>query len=189
MKPRVLSQFEVWAEFCVSRKSEEEIFDFFRSEYGIAPELIAKNLHLTVYHSRRPMPTIKAVSESCHLTVDTMDLKFMVMAPGGENPRLDLIPSERKIGVRVHKKSVLRAKIYKYRNRLAIHETKRILGHRKPSSNSRNAFGARHFQPHISLLKAGTNVDDDLTIIGNAFRDSIHSINFDRFLIRVKKNF
>lgn len=189
MKPKILSQFEIWSDFRVSSKSESEIFDFFVQEYGIAPQFIIKGLHLTVYHARRPMPAIKPIFESCHLSIDTMDLKFMVMAPGGENPRLNLNPGQLKIGVRVHRQSIFRQNVYKYRGRLIAYETKRILGARQPSSNSRNAFGARSFQPHISLLKSGTGVDRDLTMMGDAFRDAISKISFDKFSIRVKQNY
>lgn len=186
---RILSQFEVWADFKVSRKSEQEIFNFFRFEWGVASEVIRRNLHLTIYHSRRPMPKIQPVSQSCHLAIDTMDLKFMVLAPGGERPRPDLIPRESKVGVRVHRRSTFRQKVYHYRQQLSIHETKRILGKRKQSNNTRSAFGARCFQPHITLLQAGADIDYDLTLLGDAFRDSIHTIFFDRFSVRIKQNY
>jgi hypothetical protein len=135
------------------------------------------------------MPAIQPISQSCHLIVDTRDLKFMVMAPGGENPRPNLIPGKRKIGVRVHRRSVFRHTIYRYRQQFIIHETKNILGKRTQSSNSHSAFGARYFQPHITLLKAGTNIDSDLILLGDAFRDSVHNIVFDRFSVRVKQNY
>ncbi|RFM30945.1 hypothetical protein DXN04_31960 [Chitinophaga silvisoli] len=189
MRHRILSKFEVWADFRVSRKSEEEIFNFFRFECGLDPEVIVRNMHLTIYHSRRPMPAIQSVSQNCHLAVDTMDLKFMVMAPGGENPRPNLIPGRHKIGVRVHRRSAFRKKIYRYRQQLSIHETKRILGRRQQSNNSRSAFGARYFQPHITLLNAGADIDDDLTVLGDAFRNAIDTIVFDRFSVRVKQNY
>ena len=146
-------------------------------------------MHMTIYHARRPMPNLEEASKSCLLTIDTNDLKFMVIAPGGENPRLELIPGERKVGVRITRTSIFREKIYKYRNMLIEHETSQVLGLRKRSTKSKNTFGARHFQPHISLLNSGSFIKKDLTILGNAFRDSITEITFDRFVIQKKKNF
>lgn len=182
-------QFEVWGYFSVSRKSEMEIFDFFKNEIGIPPHLIVRNLHLSVYHARRPMPNLQEVAKRCHLTIDTMDLRFMVMAPGGENPRPNLIPARRKVGVRVIRTSSFRGKIYEYRNLLIEHETPRVLGRRKQSTKTKNAFGARHFQPHITLLNAGTGIDTNLTIVGDAFRDSIQEIHFDKFVVVKRKHF
>ncbi|HWJ30295.1 MAG TPA: hypothetical protein VNS32_27415 [Flavisolibacter sp.] len=186
---KVLSQFEVWAQLRVSKKSTQGIHDFFRSEYRIAPEFLIPNLHITVYHSRRPMFGLTETERACHLFVDTYDTRFMVLAPGGENPRPGLIPSKRKVGIRIKRDSPFRQKIYDYRNILLPYETSRVLGTRKPSSKSINAFGARNFQPHIALLKAGSGIPTILTEVGENFRETIPEIYFDKFIIETKKNF
>lgn len=46
------TQFEVWAQFRVERKSMIEIQDFFIDEYNISRESLISDLHLTIYHSR-----------------------------------------------------------------------------------------------------------------------------------------
>lgn len=185
----VETQFEVWAYFCLSSKSEEEIHSFFANEFDIAPDLIERRMHLTIYHARRPMFELQEIHKPCRFSVDTMDLRFMVMAPGGENPRRELDPGKRKVGVRIIKSSSFRERIYEYRNEILTYENEKVLGNRKPSTNTKNAFGARHFQPHITLLRAGTCIDRDLTIMGDAFRDAIPAISFSKYVIRKRKNF
>ncbi|CAM3929537.1 hypothetical protein MUGA111182_17780 [Mucilaginibacter galii] len=182
------SQYEVWANFRVAKKSVDHIREFFINEIGVQPESLVKNLHLTVYHSRRPMPNVKETKVSCILSVDTMETRFMVLAPGGENPRPDLIPADRKIGIRIHRTSQLRIPIEKYRSRFFLHENRRILGKRKPSTKLKSAFGARHFQPHIALLLPGNNMPLDLKTIGDAFRDYVQEIHFDQFQIISRRN-
>ena len=182
-------QFEVWAQFRVARKSVIEIQNFFIDEYNISPEFLVSNLHLTIYHSRRPMPDVEEIFKSCHLSIDTLDTRFMVLAPGGENPRPNLVPAKKKIGIRIHKSSKFREKILEYRRQFFLYETRKVLGTRKPSSKTRNAFGARHFQPHIAILKSGSGIQTDLTEVGDNFRDSIHEIHFDKFIIHKQRNF
>lgn len=185
----MLSQFEVWAQLHVSNKSSLEICRFFQAEYGIPPEYIISRLHLTLYHSRRLMHRIDEVQRSCRYSIDTMDTRFMVLVPGGENSRPNLIPGNRKVGIRIKRDSEFRSVINLYRNQLIAHENKEILGTRKASTISKNAFGARHFQPHISLLKAGSKIPTDLTEVGANFRDTIQEILFDKFTIQKNTNF
>jgi hypothetical protein len=183
------SQFEIWSFLRVSEKSIYEIHDFFRNEYNVSPKFILSKLHLTVYHSRRPMPNLQESDEICYHSIGTLDTRFMVLAPGGENPRPDLIPAQKKIGIRIKKDSEFRTTINEYRNLLLMHESSRVLGIRKPSSNTRNAFGARNFQPHISFLKAGSGVKKNLTEIGENFRNTIQEIYFDKFIVQKRRNF
>ena len=51
-----MSQFEIWAQLNVSNQSIKEIHNFFRSEWEIPDEYLIKNLHLTIYYGRRPLP-------------------------------------------------------------------------------------------------------------------------------------
>lgn len=51
------------------------------------------------------------------------ETRFMVMAPGGENPRPDLDPATRKLGVRVHRRSRAMQPILELRERLTKFET------------------------------------------------------------------
>jgi len=189
MRNATKTQFEVWAQFRVSKRSMVEIHNFFKQEYAISPEFLVPNLHVTIYHSRRPMPKLEEMEKSCHFSIDTLDTRFMVLAPGGENPRPHLIPGRRKVGIRIKRTSNFRKIIHEYRCLFLPHETEKVLGSRKPSSSSRNAFGARSFQPHISILKGGSGIISNLSEVGENFREIVHEIYFDRFLIRKRRNF
>ena len=109
----------------------------------------------------------------------TEDTRFIVMAPGGENPRPELEPAKRKVGIRIQRKNIARPAILRLRERLLIHETPEVLGTRRRSTHSFNAFGARHFQPHMALLRPGSGIDRDLTKLGVLFRNEIKSLTFD----------
>ena len=109
------------------------------------------------------------------------------MAPGGENPRPDIDPKLHKLGIRIQRKSSAMSTIMELRNELIQFETKEVLGFRLPSNRKRNAFGSRHFQPHIAILRNGEEVGSDLTRIGNLFRERIEDLTFDKLIIDVVK--
>lgn len=176
---------EVWAQLFLSQNDCSRIRDFFVSELGIKPRFVIRNMHITVYHSRRPMPGVVTVSETACVVLAASETRLMVMAPGGENPRPELDPGKRKVGIRVHKQSSALPSILKYRERLLNYETERVLGRRSPSTHRRSAFGARHFQPHMAVLRAGSKVDRDLKTIGIPFRQALGNLTFDRFAIEV----
>jgi hypothetical protein len=184
---KLRGNYEVWCQLYVSKKSTEEIHKFFRDEYNLSPELLIKNLHLTIYHCRRPMPSLEELNESCHLYVDTLDTRFMVLAPGGENSKPSIIPSLHKIGIRIKKASDFRAAIDRYRNSAIKHENHKILKSRLPSTKTKSAFGARSFQPHIAIIKSGNGLNINLLEIGTNFRDFVQEIKFDRFVITKTK--
>jgi hypothetical protein len=176
----------VWAKLCVSQESERQIHKFFVDYVGLNRGILISDLHVTVYHARRPLLDLSDYEEGTIIEIDPVHLRFMVMAPGGENPRPDVDPSTKAIGVRIKRKApgilqirALRAKFYPY-------ETPDVLGKRRPSNHTRSAFGARHFQPHITLIKKGCGIDRDLTKIGEAFRAAISPIRLDRFVVRCR---
>ena len=142
-------------------------------------------MHLTVYYSRRPIPGVRAHSEPAHVVIPANDFRFMVMWPGGENPRPELDPCEFTIGVRLHKRSEALPVVLDYRQRLLEHETRRLLGSRAPSTTRTSAFGARQYQPHMSILRPGSSVNRDLTRIGVPFRQTLGKLKFDLFVVDV----
>ena len=174
---------EVWAQLLLSRADEARVRAFLEERFGVRPDRIARRMHLTVYHARRPMPEVQTISERAEVCVLASDTRFMVLAPGGENPRPELEPAFRKVGIRVRRNTDAMATILRYRSRLMVAETASVLGTRKPSDHRRNAFGARHFQPHVTLLKPGSGVDRDLTKIGTTFRAAFGTLKFDRFIV------
>jgi hypothetical protein len=184
-----MSQFEIWAQLNVSRKSVEEIQYFFRSEWRIPVEYLVSNLHLTVYHSRRPLPDLIPTREACNLILDTNETRFMVQVPGGENPRQNIIPGLRKVGIRIQRASPFFENILAYRSFFYPREASIKMGARHRTDDRRNAFGARHFQPHITLLKGGSGIQTDLTEVGISFRDAVPEIHFDSYTIEVNRSY
>lgn len=176
---------EVWAQLLLSREDCDHIHDFFVRTIGVKSRFVVKNMHLTLYHARRVIPGLVASSECARVVLGTNETRFIVMAPGGENPRENLDPAKRKVGIRIHRQSPARLKILDYRERLTRMETIKVLGKRAPSTRTRNAFGARHFQPHMTILWPGSGIDRDLTKIGVLFRKTIKKLIFDRFSIEI----
>lgn len=171
----------------LSKRDAHRIRRFFISEIGVKPRFVLRNLHITVYHAGRNMPGIKPVSEPAKVVLPALETRFMVMAPGGENPRPNLEPARRKVGIRVHRQSEAMEAILKFRQRLVEHESQSVLGNRKPSTSRKSAFGARRFQPHVTLLRPGSGIDRDLTKIGTRFREVFREFTFNRFAIEVTK--
>jgi hypothetical protein len=177
-------KFEIWCQFMMSKNSQNEVHNFFRRHFFIDNKYLIHNMHVTIYHSRRPMIDLKEVEAKCNYSLDTNETRFMVLAPGGENPHPDLIPAYRKVGIRIKKGTDIRKVIDDYRTEVLKYENNRTLGNRKPSNRSRNAFGSRYFQPHISILKAGSGIISDLSKVGESFRDYVHELHFDKYIIR-----
>ena len=131
------------------------------------------------------MTGLQPTVESVRIVVPASETRFMVMAPGGENPRPNLIPAQRKVGIRLQRRSIAMPLILGLRERLLKYETPEVLGSRRASTHRTNAFGARSFQPHMTVLRAGSGVDHDLTALGNPFREHVGDLTFDRFEIDV----
>jgi hypothetical protein len=118
------------------------------------------------------MPGLLTRVEPIELVIPTAETRFMVMAPGGENPRADLEPANRKVGIRIQRRNPARAAIDEFRDRIMFYETKTVLG-------------ARYFQPHMAVLRAGSGIDGDLTKVGSVFRTQIGALRFDRFSVEI----
>lgn len=176
---------EVWAQLLLSDLDQKRVREFLETQFAVPPDRIARRMHLTVYYARRAMPGVAANHERASVCIPASETRFMVMAPGGENPRPDFDPALRKIGIRVRRNTEAMTVILSYRSRLLCAETESVLGARKPSNHRINAFGARQFQPHMTLLKPGSNIDRDLTRMGTAFRSTFDTLNFDRFIVDV----
>lgn len=185
--PSKTHQFEIWCQLMLSKTSERVIHSFFKKKFYIDSKFLIHNMHITVYHSRRPMFILEENEINCHLIIDTEKTRFMVLAPGGENPRPDLIPADRKIGIRIKKGSQLRMQIDNYRELATSREDKKTLGSRKPSTRARSAFGSQHFQPHLSILKSGSGIKTDLTEVGSEFREIVQELIFDKYIISRKQ--
>ena len=150
----------------------------------IPKKTIQRDLHLTVYHARRPLPGLVPSCKSVRIVADVLETRFMVLAPGGENPRPELDPGQRSVGIRLTRRNQAITQIQNLRAGIARLETKDIIGNRKRSSAWVSCFGPRHYQPHIKLIRPGNKISRDLTKLGKIFRDRIGHIEFDRFEIK-----
>ena len=185
VQPLTVSVTEVWAQLWLSSSDCMRIRDLLVDENLVKPSSIIPKMHLTVYHCRRPMPGLTPLDEGAHVVIPTAGTRFMVLAPGGENPRPELEPRRCKVGIRIQRTNTARAQILDYRERLLSHETLNVLGGRPPSNMTRNAFGARSFQPHIALVRPGSRIERDLTKTGAVFRAKIDHLTLDRFTIDI----
>jgi hypothetical protein len=177
---------EIWAQLYLNETDCKRIRDFFNNKIGIKSKYILRKMHLTVYYARRPLHGVIPLVEIANITISTYDTRFMVLAPGGENKRIDVIPSNNMVGIRIQKRFPQINSILNYRQKMISFETSNILGSRKKSTLKSNAFGARYFQPHLAILKPNNGISDDLSEIGNLFRNSLDFLHFDKFEIKIE---
>ena len=184
-KQRITRPYRIFGLLWVTRRCEAQISSLLSGECGIPEEAIQRGLHLTVYEARRPIPGVIPVRQSVKVAADIAETRFMVLAPGGENPRPELEPTRRSVGIRLTRRNQAIDPILGLRRNLYVRETTEVTKNRKATTDWTNAFGARHYQPHIKLLQPGSGVDRDLTKIGEVFRDRMSQIDFGKFEIRV----
>ena len=65
-------------------------------------------------------------------------------------------------------------------------ETNEVIGNRTATTAWKSCFGSRHYQPHIKLIRPGSEIKRDLTEIGKIFRSEIEQIEFGKFQIRFR---
>lgn len=179
-------QHSVWASAFLDRPSEVKLRSFFINLLGFQAEMVMKDLHTTVYHARRPLFGLADYKEKIAFTVSGSELRVMAMTPGGENRREDVDPMKCPIGLRIRRANGASAPVEQLRDRFYEFETPRVLGAREPSHRRRSAFGARSYQPHITVLRAGAITNPDLSALGAALRTHIDSISFDRLVVRCR---
>ena len=177
-------RYDVYGLLWVNSDSAATIRDALSESCGIPRRAIAANLHLTVYHARRHLPGLFPRQETVDITAEVHETRFMVLAPGGENPRPDLEPSKRSVGIRLTKRNTAIPEIQLLRSSMYGLETPRVVGSRKKTTAWTNCFGARAYQPHVKLLYPGRLVALDLTATGRTFRSALSSIRFDRFQVK-----
>ncbi len=180
--------YEVYGILWVTRKCEARIADLLSYKAGIPTEAVQRGMHLTVYYGRRPLLGLTPQSLPVKIFADASETRFMVLAPGGENPRPNLEPSRRSVGIRLTKRNTAIRQVLELRRSIYQLEPDRWPGNRKSTTDWSNAFGSRHYQPHIKILRPGSGIDRDLTEIGEFFRSSISRIEFGKFQIMVREH-
>ena len=181
MKP---SYPEVYALLYLTRRCEANITKFFRS-CGVPLNAIQSGMHLTVYYARRKLPGLqdRQTTKVLAIEADAAETRLMVFAPGSENPRPELEPARRSVGIRLTKRNNAIKEIQFLRRQMISMETPQVVGSRKPSTKWTSCFGARRYQPHIKLLRPGSEIDRDLTSLGHQFREHFDTIEFGKFAI------
>jgi len=177
----------IWVMMMLDQQSQDQIGEFFISNFSIKRNSIKKKMHLTIYHARRPLLGLQNQDREISVRIESRDLKFMVMVPGGENKRPDVDPETSPIGLRVSRQSEAMGQILGLRRQFLEYETPKVLGQRKPSTKRRNAFGARHFQPHVTVLWRGKDLGRDLSPVGMEFRSTVEALHFDRLIVDCKE--
>lgn len=172
---------QVYAALWVSEASRLEIVSFFAKQFGVSRKQIQSRLHLTVYQSGTPLAELRIGTKPVSITIDAPETRFMVLAPGGENPRDNLDAQSLEVGIRLPKRNQAIPNIQRLRESLYRLETPESLEGRRPTSTWKSAFGSPHYQPHIQLLRSGHQIGMDLTEVGALFRSSIATIGLDRF--------
>ena len=179
-------QHSVWAIAHLSDASEAALRGLFRDTLGFPSKMIKRGLHTTIYHARRPLAGITDSEETIAITVPGSELRMMALAPGGENARPDVDPRLCLIGLRIRRADGAADALEALRARFFAYETETVLGTRRPSSRRSSAFGARSYQPHITVLKAGAIAEPDLSKIGFLVREQLTSLQFDRLVVRCR---
>ena len=65
-------------------------------------------------------------------------------------------------------------------------ETPEVIGGRKASTEWTSCFGARHYHPHIKLLRPGSEIERDLRPIDEAFCRSFQTVEFGKYEVRMR---
>ena len=126
--------YEVNAMLRVSASSKQRIKAFFIDHYGIKPNRLQSYMHLTVYHGRRRLPGLYEYSRPIHITVPITETRFMVLVPGGENPRKGIDPRSHSVGIRLTKRNSAIPEIQQLRRNIYCMETEEVIGTRKPTT-------------------------------------------------------
>ena len=184
---RRTASYATYAILRVSKACEEEVAVCLSEKCGVRPDAIRQGLHLTVYQAHNPLPGLKGEIRSVEIKANTSETRFMVMVAGGEVKRSGIDPSQHLVGIRLTKRNQAIDDIQRLRESLYRLETHTVAGNQTSTTAWKNGFGARRYQPHITLLHSGSKIDSDLTKIGEIFRSEIDFIEFDRFQVRTRR--
>ena len=180
-----MPKYSLYALLWVDKDSEKEISDVLKYKCGVGEEHIQRRMHLTIYHSRRKLEGLKHETLYENIKADVAETRFMVFAPGGEIPRKDIDPNKRPVGIRLTKRNIAIPRLLELRRSFFKYENDNVLSKRRQrTSDWKNAFGSSHFQAHIVMIRPGSNIDKNLTLIGKVFRKELKYIYFNKFEIK-----
>ena len=180
-----MSKYDLYALLWVDEDSEKEISEVLKYKCGVDKEHIQRRMHLTIYHSRRRLIGIKRSKTYETIKVDVKETRFMVLSPGGENPKKNIDPNNSPVGIRLTKRNIAVPRLVQLRRSLYKNENEKVLKNRRHRSTDwKSAFGSNHFQAHILMIRPGNRIDKNLTNIGKIFRQELKYIYFNKFEIK-----
>ena len=177
-----MKNYNLFVLLFLSQDDENKIVSFFENTIKIPSLSIVRGMHITLYHSQIPINIPIKDKTIISIDADVKETRFMVMVPGGENAKVNILPSSKSIGIRLTKRNIAVPKILEVRKN--IYQNEPSFKTRKNTSDWKNAFGAKNFQPHMTLLKPGNNIPNDLTEVGNLFRENFKQLNFRKLLVK-----
>ena len=180
-----MAKYNLYALLWIDRESEKEISNILKYKCGVDEEHIQRRMHLTIYHSRRKLVGVSRKKTYEIIKADVKETRFMVLAPGGENPRKNLNPNKCPVGIRLTKRNIAMPRLLQLRRSLYKYENEDVLKNRRHRTTDwKNAFGSGHFQAHILMIRPGNRINKDLTNIGKIFRQELKYIYFNKFEIK-----
>ena len=186
--PQQTEYFEIFALLTVSKSCETELREFFCS-WGVPEESVQSDMHLTVYHGQRPKPLSNQDRRTRHLHIqlNVSETRFMLLVPGGESKQSNRMPANEPVGIRLTRRNIAIEEIQNLRSEMIAIESMEGMSGRGRSSRWKNAFGSKHFQPHIKLLRPGNGLDEDLTKLATVFRSEFTTLDFDTLKINQRR--
>lgn len=180
MPPPSHNRIEVYALLWLTKECEGRIRDFFLS-VGVPIHVIQRGMHLSVYRGYGPLSGLSPMTKPLTIRADVAETRFMVLAPGGEEPRPGLDPAESSVGIRLTRRNSAIPDIQKIRRSIYELETPRR------TKKWTSCLGASRYQPHIKLLLPGNGIERDMKPLGESFRSAFHEICFGKYEVKVRK--
>lgn len=149
---------------------------------GINESSFILHPHITIYYAETEVRLQPAFNQICDIHIEAEFLRFMVMVPGGENFSDTIIPKNHKIGLRIQRQANAMQDIYALRKEWMDQERQKM-NLDQYSGYRRSAFGAPHYQPHLTILSAQNGISDILRPYGDALREQVGALHFDRYIL------
>jgi hypothetical protein len=95
----------LWAFLFLCENDCIRIREFFACDWDIDRRFVLREMHISVYHAQREMPGVASIVEPVRIILPAAETRFMTFAPGGVEATPEIIPGEKKVGIRVHGQS------------------------------------------------------------------------------------
>ena len=178
----------------LSKTTSIEINNFFK-DWGLNEKCLFNTHHLTIYE----IPILKhevltnnedrlqsILSHQLKNHYASVETRFMVMSPGGDNPNNKKSVHHSKVGIRITKRSPLFDEIDSLRQKLSFLDQQAFPLTSSITGRNNNAYGIKEYKPHVTLINRNNNLPNNLFTIGAAFREHISELIFSEIKLEVK---